>query len=173
VILPGLSAAWFARRRTGGRYGCKGGQGRARPRSVRCHGKRADQQANKRKGSPFIVPQRARPFPAHYCAGRGIRAPRILDQAPRPGQLADILFLSTRSWGRWTRRSFGPPNIDVSAVSSALHDTGNHHVRPRPICLSPSCVRSVNNGHSRRSSYRVASVDLANMTHVRPPKNRA
>jgi hypothetical protein len=40
------------------------------------------------------------------------------------------------------------------------------------IGLSPSCVRSVTNGHSRRSSRVLASIDLANMTHVRPPKSR-
>src|SRR6266566_4906763 len=55
-------------------------------------------------------------------------------------------------------------------VSSAIHDTGYCHIQPRPVCLPSSCVRSANNEHSRRSPCVLASVHLANMTHVRPAK---
>ena len=48
----------------------------------------------------------------------------------------------------------------MSALSSAIHNTGHYHVRPRPVCLPPSCARSANNGHSRRSSCVLASLDL-------------
>jgi hypothetical protein len=37
-------------------------------------------------------------------------------------------------------------HIAMSALSSAIHNTGHYHVRPRPVCLSPSCARSANNG---------------------------
>jgi hypothetical protein len=63
-------------------------------------------------------------------------------------------------------------DIAMSALSSAIHNTGHYHVRPRPVCLPPSCALSANNGHSRRSPCVLASVDLANMTHVRPPMTR-
>jgi hypothetical protein len=49
----------------------------------------------------------------------------------------------------------------MSALSSAIHNTGHYHVRPRPVCLSPSCARSANNGHGRRSSCALTSLDLA------------
>ena len=62
-------------------------------------------------------------------------------------------------------------DIAMSALSSAIHNTGHYHGRPRPVCLPPSCIRSANNGHRRCSSGVLTLVDLANMTHVRPPKN--
>jgi hypothetical protein len=52
-------------------------------------------------------------------------------------------------------------DIARSALSSAIHNTGHYHVRPRPVCLSPSCARSAKNQHSRRSSCVLASLDLA------------
>jgi hypothetical protein len=52
-------------------------------------------------------------------------------------------------------------DIAMSALSSAIHNTGHYHVRPRPVCLPPSCARSANKGHSRRSSCVLASLDLA------------
>src|SRR5258708_33172885 len=52
-------------------------------------------------------------------------------------------------------------DIAVSALSSAIYNTGHYSVRPRPVCLPPSCARSANNGHSRRSSCVLASLDLA------------
>jgi hypothetical protein len=62
-------------------------------------------------------------------------------------------------------------DIAMSALSSAIHNTGHYHGRPRPVCLPPSCIRSANNGHRRCSSGVLTLVDLANMTLVRPPKN--
>jgi len=32
----------------------------------------------------------------------------------------------------------------MSALSSAVDNTGHYHVRPRPVCMSPSYVRSAN-----------------------------
>jgi hypothetical protein len=52
-------------------------------------------------------------------------------------------------------------DIAMSAAWSAIHNTGHYHVRLRPVCLPPSCTRSANNGHSRRSSRIRASVDRA------------
>jgi hypothetical protein len=52
-------------------------------------------------------------------------------------------------------------DIGVSVLSSAIHNTGHYHGRPRPVCLPPSCARSANNWHSRRSPCVVlASLDL-------------
>jgi hypothetical protein len=48
----------------------------------------------------------------------------------------------------------------MSALSSAIHNTGHCHGRPRPVCLSRSCAQSANNGRSRRSSCDLASLDL-------------
>lgn len=39
-------------------------------------------------------------------------------------------------------------DIAMSALSSAIRNTGHYHVRPRPLRLPPSCARSENNGHS-------------------------
>jgi hypothetical protein len=52
-------------------------------------------------------------------------------------------------------------DIAMSAAWSAIHNTGHYHIRLRPVCLPPSCARSANNGHSRRSSRIRASVDRA------------
>ncbi len=52
-------------------------------------------------------------------------------------------------------------DIAMSALSSAIHNTARHYVQLRPVCLSPSCVQSANNGYSRDSSCVLASVDLA------------
>jgi hypothetical protein len=54
-------------------------------------------------------------------------------------------------------------DIAMSDHSSAIHNTGHYHVRPRPVCLSPSCARSANNGQSRRRSCVLASLDLATL----------
>ena len=47
----------------------------------------------------------------------------------------------------------------MSALSSAVHNAGHYHLQPRPVCLSPSCVRSANNEHSHRGSRILASVE--------------
>jgi hypothetical protein len=52
-------------------------------------------------------------------------------------------------------------DITMCAAWSAIHNTGHYHVRLRPVWLPPSCARSANNGHSRRSSRVPASVDRA------------
>ena len=49
-------------------------------------------------------------------------------------------------WRLWVIRV----DMAMSALSSAIDGTGHYHVRPRPVCLWPSCVRSANNGHNRR-----------------------
>ena len=49
----------------------------------------------------------------------------------------------------------------MSHLSSAIHNTGHYHARARPVCSSSSCARSANNGHSRRSSRVLASLNLA------------
>ena len=51
-------------------------------------------------------------------------------------------------------------DFDMSALLSAFYNT-RHRVRPRPVRLSPSCVRSANNRHNRSSSYVLASIDFA------------
>jgi hypothetical protein len=58
--------------------------------------------------------------------------------------------------------TYGSIRVDIamSAISSAIHNTGHYHVRPRPVCLSRSCFRSAKNRHSR-SSCVLASLDLA------------
>jgi len=58
---------------------------------------------------------------------------------------------------------FGVIRVDIamSDLSSAIHNTGHYHVRPRPVGLSPSCVRFANKGHSRCSSCVLTSFDLA------------
>jgi len=63
-------------------------------------------------------------------------------------------------------------DMAMSALSSAIDGAGHYHVRPRPVCLWPSCVRSANNGHNRSSSGVPVSVDLANITHARSSKSR-
>src|SRR5260370_20030787 len=55
----------------------------------------------------------------------------------------------------------GRVDIAMSDLSSAIHNTGHYHVRPRPVCLSPSCARLANNGHGRRSSCALTSLELA------------
>ena len=40
----------------------------------------------------------------------------------------------------------------MCAALSAIHNTGHFHVRPRPVCLPPSCARSANNGHAAPAS---------------------
>ena len=61
----------------------------------------------------------------------------------------------------------------MSALSSAIHNTGHYHVRPRPVCLPPSCARSANNGRSRRSSCVLASIDLVTRDARAVSKNLA
>lgn len=56
-------------------------------------------------------------------------------------------------------------DIAMSALSSAILNTGHSRAGPRAVCLAPPCVRSANNWHGRRSSCVLPSVDLANMTH--------
>jgi len=51
-------------------------------------------------------------------------------------------------------------HIAMFDLSSAIHKTGHYHVRPRPVGLLPSCVRSANNGQNRHSSCALASLDL-------------
>jgi hypothetical protein len=31
-------------------------------------------------------------------------------------------------------------DIAMSSLSSAIHSTGHYHVRPRSVCVSPSCA---------------------------------
>src|SRR5215470_15022493 len=50
-------------------------------------------------------------------------------------------------------------DLAASRLSSAIDGTGHYHVRPRPVYLWPSCVRSANNGHNRRSSGVPVSVE--------------
>jgi hypothetical protein len=51
-------------------------------------------------------------------------------------------------------------DIAMSALSSAIHNTGHYQVRPRPVCLPLSRAGSANNGHSRSSSCVLALLDL-------------
>jgi hypothetical protein len=60
----------------------------------------------------------------------------------------------------------------MSALSSAIHNAGHYHVRPRPVCLSPSCARSANSEHSRRGSCVWLRSIWRHVTHVRSPKIR-
>ena len=48
----------------------------------------------------------------------------------------------------------------MSALSSAIHNTGHYHVQPRPACLSPCCARIANDRRNRGSSGVLASLDL-------------
>ena len=66
-----------------------------------------------------------------------------------------IVFLAPRP--QWVIRV----DMAMSALSSAIDGTGHYHVRPRPVCLRPSCVRPANNGHNRRSSGVPVSVERA------------
>ena len=63
-------------------------------------------------------------------------------------------------------------DIAMSDLSSAIHNTGHYHVRPRPVCLAPSCARSANNGPNRRSSCVLASLDLATRNATRGHQRR-
>jgi hypothetical protein len=51
-------------------------------------------------------------------------------------------------------------DIAMSGLSSAIHNTGHYHVRPRPVGLPSSCARSANNGHSRCSSCVLTLLNL-------------
>src|SRR5271169_6868045 len=42
-------------------------------------------------------------------------------------------------------------DIAMSALSSAFHNTGHYHVRPRPVCLSPSCETAAPRARSSQS----------------------
>jgi hypothetical protein len=48
----------------------------------------------------------------------------------------------------------GRVDIAMSGLSSAIHNTGHHHVRPRPVCLSSSCARSAKLPPLRRPRFR-------------------
>src|SRR5215468_2018777 len=61
----------------------------------------------------------------------------------------------------------------MSALLSAIHNTGNYRVRARPVCLSPCCVRSASNGQNQSSSLRRGVARLANMMHLRSPTKLA
>jgi hypothetical protein len=60
----------------------------------------------------------------------------------------------------------------MSDLSPAIHNIGHYHVRPRPVCLSPSCARSANNGHGRRSTCTWLRSIWRHVTHARLPKIR-
>jgi hypothetical protein len=49
----------------------------------------------------------------------------------------------------------------MSAVSYAIHNTRHYRAGLRPICLSPFCGRSANNGRSYRIPCILSSIDLA------------
>jgi hypothetical protein len=88
-----------------------------------------------------------------------------------PPKLGDS---ETWSWRTSNTVSLGHSRLycDVRSLVRHLH-TGQYHVRPRRVCLSPSCVRSANNGHSRRSSCVLASLDLATRDAGAVTKNSA
>jgi hypothetical protein len=96
----------------------------------------------------------------------GPRGSRNLSPLPILFYRAEQLRRPTKGWPR--KSVVGGP----VPARPPTHNTGRYHVRPRPACLSPSCVRSAPNRHNRRGSCVVASVDLANMTHVRHGKRR-
>jgi len=58
-------------------------------------------------------------------------------------------------------------DMAMSDLSSAIHNTGHYHVRPRPVLLVAVLRPDL---QTTGAAYVLASVDLANLTHVRPPK---
>ena len=58
-------------------------------------------------------------------------------------------------------------DMAMSDLSSAIHNTGHYHVRPRPVCLSPSCARSANNGRRLRPGFARSGDTLCTCGHQR------
>jgi hypothetical protein len=51
----------------------------------------------------------------------------------------------------------------MSALLSAVYNTGHYHVQRRLVCVLSSCIRSTNNAQNRRSSDDLASMDLTTL----------